>query len=65
MVTARPYGQALAPRRLELTSLALSALQHLGFKSTQAQQLVDAVLAINPVPADPAGFIRAALRLTR
>ena len=58
------YGQALSPPRLELTSLALSALQHMGFKSTQAQRLVDAVLAMDDVPADPGAFIRAALRGT-
>jgi hypothetical protein len=59
-----PHGQALSPPRLELTSLALGALRHMGFKPTQAQRRVDAVLAMDAVPADPAAFIRAALLAT-
>ena len=50
-------------RALEAT-LALGALRRMGFQSTQAERLVDAVLARDAVPADPGDFIRAALRAT-
>ena len=59
-----PYGRALSPSHLDLASLALGALQNMGFKPTQARKLVDAVLASNAVPDDPGAFVRAALRST-
>ena len=59
-----PYGQTPSPARLHLTSLALDALQHMGFKATEARKLVDGVVAMDVVPGDPADFVRAALRAT-
>lgn len=59
-----PYGQALSPQRLDLTSLALGALRNMGFSETKARKLVDAVLAMEIVPDDPGEFVRAALRAT-
>ncbi len=58
-----PYGGPLQPGRCDAASQALSALQHMGFESTQARALVDAVLhASAVVPSNAATFLHAALR---
>jgi hypothetical protein len=59
-----PYGRTLSPARLDLTSLALGALQQMGFKPTEARKRLVAVLAIDTIFDTPGELIRAALRAT-
>jgi hypothetical protein len=56
-----PYGQPLRPAAIELAQQAFSALRHLGFGSSHARALIDAVAAAG-APDELEGFVRAALQ---
>lgn len=56
------YGSGPDVARMEAARQALGALEHLGFKPTQARALVDAALAAG-APSDTEALVRAALRV--
>ncbi len=56
-----PYGQPLKPAAVDRAQQAFSTLRHLGFGSSHARALIDAVAAAG-APDDLEGFVRAALQ---
>jgi hypothetical protein len=58
-----PYGEALRPAAVDVAQRVFGALTHLGFKQTEARQLVDAVIR-KGAPAEMDAFLQAALRAT-
>ena len=59
-VDGTEYGAPLRPQAVDVARQALGALQHSGFKPSEARARVDAVVRAG-APADLEGFLRAAL----
>jgi hypothetical protein len=58
-----PYGEALRPVAVDVARQAFGALTHMGFKLTQARELIDAVQRAG-APDSVEHFLRAALQAT-